>query len=172
VSLGVKQEGTGLHHAHDVGGAAGDCGRQAHNRNLELFAKEGEAQHPPRSAPWGHVLVSCRVRLFFLPFVARLVGFFAPLSRWWFEPCRVGPDNESLRIEALAFAKTEDEVKAESKVAGAAPSLEGNRPSSTKLARRLTPETLGLPVALYEHTAFAQERIWNIDSFDQNGASS
>jgi len=63
--------------------------------------------------------------------------------------------------EALAFAKTEDKVKAESRVAGAAPSLEGNRPSNTKLAERVTPETLGLPVAHYEHTAFTQGRIWN-----------
>ena len=47
--------------------------------------------------------------------------------------------------------------------------FEGNRPSNTILAERLTPETLGKLVALYEHSVFAQGTIWNIDSFDQWG---
>jgi glucose-6-phosphate isomerase len=47
--------------------------------------------------------------------------------------------------------------------------FEGNRPSSTILAERLTPETLGKLVALYEHSVFTQGVIWNIDSFDQWG---
>jgi glucose-6-phosphate isomerase len=47
--------------------------------------------------------------------------------------------------------------------------FEGNRPSSTILADRLTPETLGKLVALYEHSVFTQAAIWNIDSFDQWG---
>jgi glucose-6-phosphate isomerase len=47
--------------------------------------------------------------------------------------------------------------------------FEGNRPSNTILAERLTPETLGKLVALYEHSVFSQGVIWNIDSFDQWG---
>jgi glucose-6-phosphate isomerase len=47
--------------------------------------------------------------------------------------------------------------------------LEGNRPSNTLLAQRLTPKTLGALVALYEHSVFTQGAIWNIDSFDQWG---
>ncbi len=47
--------------------------------------------------------------------------------------------------------------------------FEGNRPSNTILAERLTPETLGKLVALYEHSVFTQGAIWNIDSFDQWG---
>ena len=45
--------------------------------------------------------------------------------------------------------------------------FEGNRPTSTILAERLTPETLGTLVALYEHSVFTQGVIWHIDSFDQ-----
>ena len=47
--------------------------------------------------------------------------------------------------------------------------FEGNRPTNTILAERLTPETLGQLVALYEHSVFTQGTIWNIDSFDQWG---
>ena len=47
--------------------------------------------------------------------------------------------------------------------------FEGNRPSNTLLAKRLTPEILGKLVALYEHSVFTQGTIWNIDSFDQWG---
>jgi glucose-6-phosphate isomerase len=47
--------------------------------------------------------------------------------------------------------------------------FEGNRPSNTILAKRLTPETLGKLIALYEHNVFTQGAIWNIDSFDQWG---
>jgi glucose-6-phosphate isomerase len=73
--------------------------------------------------------------------------------------------------EALAFGKTADEVAAE----GTAPALvphrvfEGNRPSNTILAHRLTPRTLGALIALYEHSVFTQGVIWGIDSFDQWG---
>jgi len=73
--------------------------------------------------------------------------------------------------EALAFGKTANEVRAE----GVSPALvphrtfEGNRPSNTILAERLTPQTLGALVALYEHSVFVQGTIWNIDSFDQWG---
>jgi glucose-6-phosphate isomerase len=73
--------------------------------------------------------------------------------------------------EALAFGKTEDEVKAEGTPDWLVPHrvFYGNRPTNTILAQRLTPETLGLLVALYEHSVFTQGTIWNIDSFDQWG---
>jgi glucose-6-phosphate isomerase len=75
------------------------------------------------------------------------------------------------QTEALAFGKTEDEVKAEGVPAWLAPhrTFEGNRPSNTILAERLTPATLGALVALYEHSVFTQGVIWDIDSFDQWG---
>ena len=47
--------------------------------------------------------------------------------------------------------------------------FEGNRPSNTLLAERLTPAALGTLVALYEHSVFTQGAIWDIDSFDQWG---
>jgi glucose-6-phosphate isomerase len=73
--------------------------------------------------------------------------------------------------EALAFGKTEDEVKADGTPSWLVPHrvFEGNRPSNTILAERLTPEALGTLVALYEHSVFTQGAIWNIDSFDQWG---
>ena len=79
--------------------------------------------------------------------------------------------NVLAQAEALAFGKTAAEVRAE----GAADTLvphkvfEGNRPSNVILADRLTPETLGKLVALYEHSVFTQGVIWDIDSFDQWG---
>jgi glucose-6-phosphate isomerase len=75
------------------------------------------------------------------------------------------------QTEALAFGRTEDEVRAEGTPAWLAPHrvFEGNRPTNTLLAERLTPETLGSLVALYEHSVFTQGTIWNIDSFDQWG---
>ena len=48
-------------------------------------------------------------------------------------------------------------------------SFPGNRPSSTLLAQRLTPETLGKLIALYEHSVFTQAALWDIDAFDQWG---
>jgi glucose-6-phosphate isomerase len=73
--------------------------------------------------------------------------------------------------EALAFGKTPDEVKAEGTPDWLVPhrAFEGNRPSSTILADRLTPATLGSLVALYEHCVFTQAVIWDIDPFDQWG---
>ncbi|HLZ22070.1 MAG TPA: glucose-6-phosphate isomerase [Ktedonobacterales bacterium] len=75
------------------------------------------------------------------------------------------------QTEALAFGKTPDEVKAEGTPDALVPHrvFEGNRPTSTILAERLTPETLGKLVALYEHSVFTQGAIWQIDSFDQWG---
>jgi len=73
--------------------------------------------------------------------------------------------------EALAFGKTLEQVRAEGTPAWLAPHrvCEGNRPSNTILAQRLTPYALGTLVALYEHSVFVQGAIWNIDSFDQWG---
>jgi glucose-6-phosphate isomerase len=73
--------------------------------------------------------------------------------------------------EALAVGKTEEEVKAEGTPDWLVPHrvFEGNRPSNTILAERLTPETFGRLVALYEHNVFTQGTIWSIDSFDQWG---
>jgi len=79
--------------------------------------------------------------------------------------------NVFAQTEALAFGKTPEEVKAEGTPAWLVPhrTFEGNRPTSTILAERLTPETLGTLVALYEHSVFTQGTIWHIDSFDQWG---
>lgn len=73
--------------------------------------------------------------------------------------------------EALAFGKTAQALKAEgvAEAQVAQRVCEGNRPSNTLLAERLTPYTLGALVALYEHSVFTQGVIWNIDSFDQWG---
>jgi len=73
--------------------------------------------------------------------------------------------------EALAFGKSAAELRAEGVPAAlvAHKTFEGNRPSSTLLARRLDPRTLGALVALYEHSVFVQGVIWDIDSFDQWG---
>jgi glucose-6-phosphate isomerase len=73
--------------------------------------------------------------------------------------------------EALAFGKTPEQVRAEGTPEEVVPHrvMEGNRPSNTILAERLTPATLGALVALYEHSVFTQGAIWGIDSFDQWG---
>jgi glucose-6-phosphate isomerase len=73
--------------------------------------------------------------------------------------------------EALAFGKTAAEVRAEGVPAALVPhkTFPGNHPSSTILARRLDPRTLGALIALYEHSTFVQGAIWGIDSFDQWG---
>jgi glucose-6-phosphate isomerase len=79
--------------------------------------------------------------------------------------------NVFAQTEALAFGKTAEEVKAEGTPDWLVPhrTFEGNRPTTTILADRLTPETLGSLVALYEHSVFTQGTIWGIDSFDQWG---
>jgi glucose-6-phosphate isomerase len=79
--------------------------------------------------------------------------------------------NVFAQAEALAFGKTADEVKAEGTADWLVPHrvFAGNRPSNTLLADRLTPETLGKLIALYEHSVFTQGVIWDIDSFDQWG---
>ena len=79
--------------------------------------------------------------------------------------------NAFAQAEALAFGKTREQVKAEGTPDWLAPHrvFGGNRPSNMILAERLTPETLGKLVALYEHSVFTQGVIWDIDSFDQWG---
>jgi glucose-6-phosphate isomerase len=79
--------------------------------------------------------------------------------------------NVFAQSEALAFGKTPEQVKAEGTPDWLVPHrvFEGNRPSNTIFAERLTPETLGKLVALYEHSVFTQGTIWNVDSFDQWG---
>jgi len=79
--------------------------------------------------------------------------------------------NVLAQSEALAFGKTPTEVKAEGTPDWLVPHrvFDGNRPSNTILADRLTPEMLGKLVALYEHSVFTQGVIWNINPFDQWG---
>ena len=79
--------------------------------------------------------------------------------------------NVFAQAEALAFGKTEEEVRADGTDEAIAPHrvMEGNRPTNVILAQRLTPRILGSLIALYEHSVFTQGVIWNIDSFDQWG---
>jgi glucose-6-phosphate isomerase len=79
--------------------------------------------------------------------------------------------NVFAQAEALAFGKTAEQVKAEGTPDWLVPHrvFEGNRPSNTILADKLTPEVLGKLIALYEHSVFTQGTIWGIDSFDQWG---
>jgi glucose-6-phosphate isomerase len=99
-----------------------------------------------------------------------LIGFGQAL-----EPVRDHHDilvaNLLAQAEALAFGKTEDEVRAEGTPEAIVPHrvFEGNRPSNVILAERLTPYALGTLVALYEHSVFTQGVVWEINSFDQWG---
>jgi glucose-6-phosphate isomerase len=79
--------------------------------------------------------------------------------------------NVFAQAEALAFGKTANQVKADGTPDRIVPHrvFEGNRPSNSIIAQRLTPETLGKLIALYEHSVYTQGVIWNIDSFDQWG---
>jgi glucose-6-phosphate isomerase len=79
--------------------------------------------------------------------------------------------NVFAQTEALAFGKTPEQVKSEGTPNWLVPHrvFEGNRPSNTILADKLTPEVLGKLVALYEHSVFTQGTIWQINSFDQWG---
>lgn len=79
--------------------------------------------------------------------------------------------NVFAQTEALAFGKTADEVRAEGTPEWLVPHrvFPGNRPTSTLLAARLDPPTLGKLIALYEHSVFVQGVLWDVDSFDQWG---
>jgi glucose-6-phosphate isomerase len=99
-----------------------------------------------------------------------LIGFGKTLN-----PLRDHHDKLSSNVfaqaEALAFGKTEAEVRAEGTPDHVVPHrvMQGNRPTSVLLAEILTPRLLGALVALYEHSVFTQGTIWDIDSFDQWG---
>ncbi|MFZ4234114.1 glucose-6-phosphate isomerase [Streptomyces murinus] len=75
------------------------------------------------------------------------------------------------QTQALAFGKSAEEVRAEGVPEELVPhkTFRGNRPTTTVLARELTPSVLGQLIALYEHKVFVQGAVWNIDSFDQWG---
>ena len=98
------------------------------------------------------------------------IGFYESLNP-------LGPHHDLLmanlfaQTEALAMGKTAEEVAADGLPAFQVPhrTFEGNRPTNTILAQRLTPETLGKLIALYEHKVFVQGTIWHINSFDQWG---
>jgi len=79
--------------------------------------------------------------------------------------------NYFAQTEALALGKTREEVEAEGRPSFQVPHrvMEGNHPTNSILARKLTPRVLGQLVALYEHKVFTQGAIWNINSFDQWG---
>ena len=79
--------------------------------------------------------------------------------------------NVFAQAQALAFGKTEEQVRAEGTPEHVVPHrvMEGNRPTNVLLAKVLTPRLLGTLVALYEHSVFTQGVIWDIDSFDQWG---
>jgi glucose-6-phosphate isomerase len=79
--------------------------------------------------------------------------------------------NVFAQAQALAFGKTEEQVRAEGTPEKVAPHrvMEGNRPTNVLLADLLTPRLLGSLIALYEHSVFVQGTIWDIDSFDQWG---
>jgi len=79
--------------------------------------------------------------------------------------------NVFAQAEALAFGKTEEQVRAEGTADAVVPHriFEGNRPSNVLLVEQLTPFTLGALVALYEHSVFTQGTVWSINSFDQWG---
>jgi glucose-6-phosphate isomerase len=99
-----------------------------------------------------------------------LIGFGRPLN-----PVRNQHDvlmsNVFAQAEALAFGKTEQELRAEGTPEAVLPHrvMPGNRPTNVVLAEALTPFSLGALVALYEHSVFTQGAIWGIDSFDQWG---
>src|SRR4249919_314413 len=79
--------------------------------------------------------------------------------------------NVFAQAEALAFGRTEAQVRAEGTAEEVVPHrvFEGNRPTNVILAEALTPRTLGALVALYEHSVFTQGTVWGINSFDQWG---
>jgi len=99
-----------------------------------------------------------------------LIGFAKTLN-----PIRDHHDvlmsNVFAQAEALAFGKSEQEVRAEGTDDAVVPHrvFEGNRPTNVILAELLTPHALGALVALYEHSVFTQGTVWGIDSFDQWG---
>ncbi|MCH0563498.1 MULTISPECIES: glucose-6-phosphate isomerase [unclassified Streptomyces] len=105
---------------------------------------------------------------------ADLIGFARPVAELG-DRLRAQHDllmaNLFAQGQALAFGKTAQEVRAEGVPEEQVPhrTFKGNHPTTTVLARELTPSVLGQLVALYEHKVFVQGAVWNIDSFDQWG---
>ncbi|MET7515582.1 glucose-6-phosphate isomerase [Streptomyces sp. NPDC005480] len=105
---------------------------------------------------------------------ADLIGFARPVGEL---PAQLADQHDLLMAnlfaqgQALAFGKTADEVRAEGVPEAQVPhrTFEGNHPTTTVLAKELTPSVLGQLIALYEHKVFVQGAVWNIDSFDQWG---
>jgi len=110
---------------------------------------------------------------------ADFIGFVEPLDELPLDPANSGSrDHHDVlmancfaQTEALAFGRTADEVSAAGVEDRLVPhrSFDGNRPTTTILATKLTPATLGQLIALYEHRVFVQGRIWGVNSFDQWG---
>ncbi|MFF0024234.1 glucose-6-phosphate isomerase [Streptomyces sp. NPDC005496] len=105
---------------------------------------------------------------------ADFIGFAEPVAG--LQPALVAQHdllmaNFFAQTQALAFGKTPDEVRGEGVPEELVPhkTFRGNHPTTTILARELTPSVLGQLIALYEHKVFVQGAIWNIDSFDQWG---
>ncbi|MCX3061392.1 glucose-6-phosphate isomerase, partial [Streptomyces beihaiensis] len=105
---------------------------------------------------------------------ADLIGFAEPVAE--LSPQLAGQHdllmaNLFAQGQALAFGRTPDEVRAEGVPEELVPhkTFKGNHPTTTILAKELTPSVLGQLIALYEHKVFVQGAVWNIDSFDQWG---
>ena len=105
-----------------------------------------------------------------VPVPVDLIGFATPVEG--------PPERHDLlaanligQAEALAFGRTEDELRAAGAPEDTIPHrvMPGDRPTSTILAERLDPRTLGALIAFYEHSVFTQAAIWGIDPFDQWG---
>ena len=99
-----------------------------------------------------------------------LIGFATPTA-WSAEQHDLLAANVFAQAEALAFGRTEDELREAGAPEETIPHrvMPGNRPSSVILAERLDPATLGALLAFYEHSVFTQAAIWDIDPFDQWG---
>ncbi len=153
--------------------------------NGKRVTREGEAvDYPTGPVVWGepgtngqhafYQLIHQGTRLVPADFIAPALSHY-PVGNHH----RLLLSNFFAQTEALMRGKTLDEARDELSAAGLSPSeverlaphrvFEGNRPTTTILFRRLTPETLGALIALYEHKVFVQGVIWEVNSFDQWG---
>ncbi len=153
--------------------------------NGKRVTREGEAvDYPTGPVVWGepgtngqhafYQLIHQGTRLVPADFIAPALSHY-PVGNHH----RLLLSNFFAQTEALMRGKTLDEARSELSAAGLPPSeverlaphrvFEGNRPTTTILFRRLTPETLGALIALYEHKVFVQGVIWEVNSFDQWG---
>jgi glucose-6-phosphate isomerase len=145
--------------------------------NGKSVTKEGQAvQHATGPVIWGEPGTNGQHAFYqllhqgthFVPI--DFIGFLEPLNNLG-EHHRKLSANLLAQSQALAFGKTAEEVSAEGVDESLVPHkvFSGNRPSNTLLVSKLTPNTLGQLIALYEHKIFVQGAIWNINSFDQWG---